>query len=199
MPDYYTEKINNINSIMKNYENKTLDELKVLNSSINYYLFGGYKKSLTQNTTNFKIKSMNISSKIQESTIEINGEKYYKYDITTSFTPSGEYLLKDINILIELPANASFQGNTFENIIKEIPLLGPETIQEINYSFISKSHYEPKISATMTEKSLPKPLTGYSVMSVSNDSIINNILIWAGILILSVSLLWKYKNPRINF
>jgi hypothetical protein len=199
MPDYYLERINNINSIMQDYESKTLDELKTLNSSISYYLFGGYAKSLVQKANNSQIKSLNISSEIQESIIEINGEKYYKYDVIVSLLPSGEYLLKDVKVLIEMPINASFQGTKLENIEKEIALLETGMTQEINYSFISLSQYEPKISATMIEKSLPKPLTGYSVMNISGNSIINDIIIWAGVLILSVSLLWKYKNPHINF
>ncbi len=199
MPNYYLERINNINSIMQDYESKTLDELKTLNSSISYYLFGGYSKSLAQKTNNSQIKSLNISFAIQESVIEINGEKYYKYDIIASLLPSGKYLLKDVKVLIEMPINASFQGTKLENIEKEIALLETGIAHEINYSFISLSQYEPKISATMTEKSLPKPLTGYSVMNISGNSIINDIIIWAGVLILSVSLLWKYKNPHINF
>jgi hypothetical protein len=198
------ETINNIKYLMNNYESKSLDELKSMDYQISYNLntyLNDYKKSNSIKTLNTTIKSLNITSIINESVLELNGKKYYKYVITNIISNPSPNLMKSVNLTFKVPSAAIIEG--FENInssinysIKSLDSMGS---QIMSFSFISLSEYDSSIAGQMIETAMPKSITAYQVLSESKNNIIINLIIWSLTLILSVSLLFQYKNYRINF
>jgi hypothetical protein len=198
------ETINNIKYLMNDYENKNLEELKSMNYQVDYNLntyLKEYKKFNTINTINTTINSLNITSIINESRLEINGKTYYKYIINnTIFNPSNNFV-KNINLTFKVPKNAEILG--FENINSTInyEISSIESMQEqtISYSFLSLSNYDNNITANMIETLMPKQMTAYQVLTESKNNTAIGLIIWSLTLILSISLLFQYKNYHINF
>lgn len=198
------ETINNIKYLMNNYENKDLDGLKSMNYQLDYNLktyLKDYKKTNTVKTLNTNISSLNITSIINESILEVNGNKYYKYTITNIIMNPSENLVKNINLTFKVPQSAEIIG--FENInstisysINSMESLNNETV---SYSFLSLSNYNNGITAEMLEVKTPKSMTAYQVLNETKNTTAIGLIIWGLTLILSVSLLFQYKNYHISF
>ncbi|MFA5302974.1 MAG: fibronectin type III domain-containing protein [Candidatus Nanoarchaeia archaeon] len=198
------ETINNVKYLMNNYENKTLDELKSMTFQLDYNLktyLKNYKKSVTVKTLNTTIGSLNITSIINESLLEINGNKYYKYNITNIILNPSNNLVKNINITFKVPQGAEIEGFEIINstIIHSLNSLDSLSSQTLSYSFLSLSSYSNNITAQMLEVEMPKSITAYQVLNESKDTTIIGLSIWGLTLILSISLLFQYKNYHINF
>ncbi|MFA5333355.1 MAG: hypothetical protein WC376_02575 [Candidatus Nanoarchaeia archaeon] len=198
------ETINNVKYLMNNYETKTLDELKSMSYQLDYNLktyLKNYKKSINVKTLNTSIDSLNITSIINESLLEVNGNKYYKYNITNIILNPSNNLVKNINMTFKVPQGAEIEGFEIINstIIYSLNSLDSLSSQTISYAFLSLSSYSNNITAQMLEVEMPKSITAYQVLNESKDTTIIGLSIWGLTLILSVSLLFQYKNYHINF
>ena len=200
------ETMHNIRSFLIGYENMTLDELKSTEYQMNYNLgtyFKNYKKTSNIKLLNTAIDSLNISFKITELILDVAGKKYYYYEINaTLFNPLNGVILKNIDLSMPLSEKAIMGGVEYINSSYNYSLnsLDPLANQSFSYSFNTLTAFNnTNISALMTEKIMPKPLTAYNVLMEANNNLWATVIIWFITLALSISLLFQYKNYHATF
>jgi len=204
LPTSDIETINNIRYLMNGYESKTLEQLKSMDYQITYNLntyLKNYKKTLSAKEVNATVDSLNITSIINESKLEVNGKTYYKYIITNTIINPSDKLIKSINLSFKVPGDAEISGfETINSTINySIDSLESLASQSFSCEFFSLSGYISNVSGSTLEVVMPKAMTAYQVLAESKDNAAFGIIIWSLTLILSVSLLFQYKHYHVNF